>query len=328
MFGRIWNALAAGAYKAVNGLLAPLFALVDVLFRWALGTAPVFYVDVVATSNVAGTYANGTSGVGATLTKSSAGAFPSTDGVTTPVLGMFVLLTAQSTPAQNGLYTLTRVGSSSVAWQLTRWAGQSTPLVIPAWNTSATILPGSAFYVNNAHTPGQESSHGGQVWAYTGDASPTVGTDALTFAQDSILRSTIAATVSAVQSFADGTLKLWNSGATYRATLKTAASANRTQTTADATGTLPIITSGTGVIRVGQVTLEAGTATVTDAQTTANTRVLLTPYGTPSPGAGNLTNTYGHVSNSAGASFVVRANLEDGTINNLDTSTLNYIAIG
>ena len=142
------------------------------------------------------------------------------------------------------------------------------------------------------------------------------------------MRSTIAATVSAVQSFADGTLKLWNSGATYRATLKTAASANRTQTTADATGTLPIITSGTGVIRVGQVTLEAGTATVTDTQTTASTRVILTPYGTPAPGAGNLTNTYGHVSNSAGASFVVRANLEDGTINNLDTSTLNYIAIG
>ena len=319
MFGRIWNALTAGAYKAVNGLLAPLFAVVDALCQWALGTAPMFYVDVVATANVAGTYANGTSGVGATLTKSSSGAFPSTDGVSTPVLGMFVLLTAQSTTYQNGLYTLTRVGDASTAWQLTRWAG---------WDASAEMIAGSAFYVNNATTRGQTSNHGGQVWAYTGASSPTVGTDALTFAQDSLLRSTIAATISAVQSFADGTLKLWNSGGTYRATIKTGASANRTQTTADATGTIPIVTSGTGIIRTGQVTLEAGTATVTDTQTTASTRVILTPYGTPAPGAGNLTNTYGHVSNSAGASFVVRANLEDGTINNLDTSTLNYIAIG
>ncbi len=64
-------------------------------------------------------YANGTSGVGATLTASANGAFPNQDGVTIPVGGR-VLAKNEATAANNGVYVLTTAGSASTPWVLTR----------------------------------------------------------------------------------------------------------------------------------------------------------------------------------------------------------------
>ena len=74
--------------------------------------------DVATTANLAATYANGSSGVGATLTSSAAAALV-LDGVTCSV-GMRVLVKNQTAAAQNGVYTVTNAGSSTVAWVLTR----------------------------------------------------------------------------------------------------------------------------------------------------------------------------------------------------------------
>lgn len=74
--------------------------------------------DVATTDNLAATYANGSSGVGATLTASAAAALV-LDGVTCSV-GMRVLVKNQTAAAQNGVYTVTNAGSSTVAWVLTR----------------------------------------------------------------------------------------------------------------------------------------------------------------------------------------------------------------
>lgn len=79
-------------------------------------------------------------------------------------------------------------------------------------------------------------------------------------------------------------------------------------------------------IRRGTVTLVSGTATVADTSVTANTRIVLTPT-TLAPGAGNQTVSFSVPTKTASTSFVVRANVAAGTINNLDTSTLDYIAI-
>lgn len=103
------------------------------------------------------------------------------------------------------------------------------------------------------------------------------------------------------------------------------------------TGSIPVANGGTGGtsiatalaglgIRAGTITLVNGTATVTDAATTASTRVILTPT-TINAGAGSLTIQYSHFTNSAGSSFGVRANIAAGSINTLDTSVLDYIAI-
>jgi hypothetical protein len=80
-------------------------------------------VEIATTSNLSATYNNGTGGVGATLTSTSNGAFPTIDGITlnstTPGLNG-VLVKNQSNPAQNGRYNLTQVGDASNPWILTR----------------------------------------------------------------------------------------------------------------------------------------------------------------------------------------------------------------
>jgi hypothetical protein len=68
------------------------------------------------------TYNNGSSGVGATLTKTSPFSTLAIDGhtFTTPDIGQRILVKNESNGAYNGVYTVTAVGSGSVAWVLTR----------------------------------------------------------------------------------------------------------------------------------------------------------------------------------------------------------------
>jgi len=67
----------------------------------------------------ASTYANGVSGVGATLTADANGAFPSQDSVSLAV-GDRILVKNQSTALENGIYDLTQLGDGSNPWILTR----------------------------------------------------------------------------------------------------------------------------------------------------------------------------------------------------------------
>lgn len=64
------------------------------------------------------TYANGTAGVGATLTATANGAL-SIDG-NAPAVGNIVLIKNQAAAAQNGLYNVTQVGSGTLPFILTR----------------------------------------------------------------------------------------------------------------------------------------------------------------------------------------------------------------
>jgi len=64
-------------------------------------------------------YNNGTSGVGATITKTTTFATLSIDGAS-PTVGQRILVKNQTDTSQNGVYTVTNVGSGSTAWVLTR----------------------------------------------------------------------------------------------------------------------------------------------------------------------------------------------------------------
>ena len=81
----------------------------------------IFHASCVAatTGNLTATYNNGTAGVGATLTNSGTQLALVIDGHTMSVNDR-VLVKDQTTQANNGIYTVTNIGSGSTNWVLTR----------------------------------------------------------------------------------------------------------------------------------------------------------------------------------------------------------------
>lgn len=111
-------------------------------------------------------YNNGTSGVGATLTAVSFGAI-TLDG-STPSVGDRVLIKNQVSTFQNGIYVVTVVGAVATLFVLTRSAD---------FNQSFEINTGDSVFISAGSTQATTT------WAYNGVDSPTMGTDAITFAQ-------------------------------------------------------------------------------------------------------------------------------------------------
>jgi hypothetical protein len=119
-------------------------------------------VRYATTANVAGTYSNGAG----TITAGSNGAF-SIDGQV-PTAGDRILLKNQSTTTQNGIYTVTTVGSGSAAYVLTR---------TPDADAASEITGGAFVFVEE----GTANADNGYVFTHNGE--PTLGTDAITVAQ-------------------------------------------------------------------------------------------------------------------------------------------------
>jgi len=124
-------------------------------------------VRVGTTANLAATYSNGSSGVGATLTNSSTQAALVIDGITM-VVNDRVMVKDQTTTLQNGLYKVTNIGSGSTNWVLTR---------TPDGDESTEVNGGSFFFVQEGSTNGDNG------YVTTNDGNPTIGTDAITFEQ-------------------------------------------------------------------------------------------------------------------------------------------------
>ena len=124
---------------------------------------------VATTANLTATYANGASGVGATLTNSGTLAAISIDGVTLSASDR-ILVKDQTSGAQNGVYTVTTVGSGSVAWVLTRATD------FDAWSAGEIEL-GALFFVSAGTT------NINKYYYCTNSTTVTVGTTAIGFAQ-------------------------------------------------------------------------------------------------------------------------------------------------
>lgn len=112
------------------------------------------------------TYSNGSSGVGATLTGVGLGAL-TIDG-STPSVSDRVLVKNQALTFQNGIYTVTVVGSVGAAYVLTRATD---------YNVAADINLGDTTFITAGSTLANTS------WAQNGTENPVVGTDPITFAQ-------------------------------------------------------------------------------------------------------------------------------------------------
>ena len=118
------------------------------------------------TANLTATYANGTAGVGATLTNSGSLVAFSSDGISN-LVGDRVLVKNQTTASQNGIYTITTVGSGAVAWVLTRSTDMDQWAEVPnsyVWVESGTL-------------------YGDTGWVCTSNAGGTMGTTAITWVQ-------------------------------------------------------------------------------------------------------------------------------------------------
>ena len=140
------------AYSLVNK------QYVDAAINGLVAQIPCDYGSTVA---LTATYANGSSGVGATLTGS--GTF-TVDGAT-PIVTQRILIKDQTVAAQNGVYTVTSLGAS---WVLTRATD---------YDLSAEMNAGDGFYIELGSTLTNT------LWVQTTPAPIVVGTDNIVFTQ-------------------------------------------------------------------------------------------------------------------------------------------------
>lgn len=145
-------------------------------------------VVAASTANISGTYADGSSdqssglGIGATFTASANGAI-SLDGIS-PVLNDRVLLKDQTTQKQNGIYTVTTVGTAGTPFVLTRATDANNSI-------SGQVKAGDFVYIDSG------TANGGQGWVMNSTGTATggvikLGTDALNWVQFSGVSATTA----------------------------------------------------------------------------------------------------------------------------------------
>lgn len=115
---------------------------------------------VATTANLVGVYLSGVFTYTATGTDNI-------DGVNL-ALGNRVLVKNQTTTFQNGIYTVTTAGAIGIAGVLTRSSDA---------NTSGEFKTGDSIFVTSG------TANSATTWAYTGIDNPTLGTDAITYAQ-------------------------------------------------------------------------------------------------------------------------------------------------
>jgi hypothetical protein len=266
------------------------------------------------TANLTATYNNGTGGVGATLTNSGTLAAFSTDGQSPPINSR-ILVKDQTSGLQNGIYTLTTVGSGAIAWVLTRATDFDT-----VGSGPDKIETGAATFVNNGNI------YGASGWVMTTTGTLVVGTTSFTWTQTSssssvtvsspliktgsdISLGTVPTTLggtglttltqySVMIGNGTGNVAFATPSTTGYPLLSTGASSNpafgQLSLTVGVTGTLPVANGGTGITAFG-----TGVATALGQNVTgsggivlATSPTLVTPVlGTPT--SVTLTNATG-----------------------------------
>jgi hypothetical protein len=239
------------------------------------------YVDAIATGGGAPVYAATTvaltvtqagAGVGATLTNAGSQATFALDG-TTPPLNSRILVKNQATNTQNGVYTLTNVGSGSTNWVLTRAAD---------YDTTADINGTGIIPVTNG------TVNAGSGWVNT-TLMVTVDTTAITFVQFGL-----PLPVALTDGGTNATLTASNGGIFYSTASAGAILAGT------ATANLPLLSGSTAApswgafaISLGGALTTGGSVTFSGAHTftgtlTANTSVTFPTSGTLATTSGSV----------------------------------------
>lgn len=153
---------------------APFITLLDALFLSYQPKTKVLLATAAALPS--GTYANGTSGVGATFSVTATGTL-TVDGVVT-ALNDRILVQNQVTGYQNGIYVVTTAGATGVAAVLTRDVASDTSAEV--FREAVAVIGGTV----NAKLG----------FANTNASAPTLGSTAITYAPITpVAGSTVAA---------------------------------------------------------------------------------------------------------------------------------------
>jgi hypothetical protein len=134
--------------------------------------APVKYEVPDTTGNLTATYNNGTAGVGATLTNAGTQVAFTPDGIVASVNDR-ILVYNQTNATQNGVYTVTTVGSGATNWVLTR----ATDADSYGLKDPDALGNGDAFFVSSGNTGA------GETYVCNTVGVITFGTTAITFQQ-------------------------------------------------------------------------------------------------------------------------------------------------
>ncbi len=187
--------------------------------------APVKYEVPPATGNLNAIYNQPGGpgvGVGATLTNNGALAAFAPDG-TTALVGERILIYNQTSAFQNGVYTVTTVGSGAVAWVLTRATDADTY----ALKTPTGLGEGDAFFITNGATGA------GQTYVVNTVGTITFGTTAINFVE-----------ISSAQIYSAGT-GLTLTGTTFSLTAPVTAALGGTGLTSPGTAGNVLTSNGT-----------------------------------------------------------------------------------
>jgi hypothetical protein len=267
----------------VSGLQAATKQYVDSASQGLTIHSPV---SAASTANLTSTYSNGSSGVGATLTNAGSLVAFSIDGYSAS-LGDRILIKNQTTGSQNGVYTVTTLGSGAVAWVLTRATDFNTV------GTGTGYIESGAYFFVSSGTANASSS-----WVMTTPNPITVGTTSLTFTQFSASSGYTAGTG---LSLVGNQFSITNSGvtaSTYGSASQVPViainnqgqitSSTNTNIAIDATqvttGTLPVARGGTGTTTStgsGNNVLSTSPTLVTPNLGTPSTLVLTNATGLP-----------------------------------------------
>lgn len=117
------------------------------------------------------TYNNGSSGVGATITKTTPFSTLAVDGGN-PSVGQRILVKNETLGQYNGVYTVTSVGSGAVGWVLTRATDYD-----QVGTGTNEVAPGDTMFIISG------TVNAGTQWVQTTDFPITIGTTPINFAQ-------------------------------------------------------------------------------------------------------------------------------------------------
>jgi hypothetical protein len=150
-------------------------------------------VIAATTAALTATYSNGTSGIGATLTNSGVQAALVLDNVSL-LSGDRVLVKNQATTTQNGIYSVTTVGTGSTNWVLTRTSDydQSTAGEVAAGDTTFVVAPAAQY----STVPTQQNTS----WTMNTPGTISIGSSAITFVQSNSATTYTAGTGISVSS--------------------------------------------------------------------------------------------------------------------------------